>query len=123
MAGAHERRLHDARVQELAAYVDLHGSARVRGNTRARNGALECRGILVYPRVSEDIDATYEVSETQVTLRTVDLATPALGDLRQFAGEMAALVSEPSREERPRSLSGGDDRLDEPSGITKRSVT
>jgi len=38
---------------------------------------LGCPGILVYPRVSEDIDATYEVSGTRVTLRTVDLATPA----------------------------------------------
>ena len=38
---------------------------------------LGCPGIIVYPRVSEDIDATYEVSGTRVTLRTVDLATPA----------------------------------------------
>jgi 5-methylcytosine-specific restriction enzyme subunit McrC len=61
---------------------------------------LGCPGILVYPRVSEDIDVTYEVSGTRVTLRTVDLAAPGLADLREFADEMAARLIETSFDRR-----------------------
>jgi len=39
--------------------------------------ALRCPGVLVYPRVSEDVDVTYEMAGAAVTLRTVDLAMPS----------------------------------------------
>jgi hypothetical protein len=44
--------------------------------------------MLVYPRVSKDVDVTYEVSGVRVSSRTVDLDSSDLAGLRSFAEEI-----------------------------------
>lgn len=56
--------------------------------------ALRCPGMLVYPKVFEDVDVTYDVAGVRVTLRTVDLAAAGNEGLRGFAGEIRALLAE-----------------------------
>jgi 5-methylcytosine-specific restriction enzyme subunit McrC len=56
--------------------------------------ALRCPGMLVYPKVSDDVDVTYEVAGIRVTLRTVDLATPNTGGLRRFARGIGAFLAQ-----------------------------
>lgn len=43
--------------------------------------ALRCPGVLVYPRIDEDIDITYRVGAVHVRIVTVDLSSPKLSDI------------------------------------------
>jgi 5-methylcytosine-specific restriction enzyme subunit McrC len=54
--------------------------------------ALACDGVLLYPRMGNDVDATYEFNGHKLRLKTVDLAAPELGDLVTTAAEIAQMV-------------------------------
>jgi 5-methylcytosine-specific restriction enzyme subunit McrC len=64
--------------------------------------ALECPGILLYPRVDGDVDVSYRLNDTRFRMLTVDLALPALRGIAEVVEALAALIeSLPGAEPRP----------------------
>jgi len=45
-----------------------------------------CPGVLVYPRVDQDVDISYRVGDSAIRIRTIDLASPDLNaEMSEFA--------------------------------------
>lgn len=53
--------------------------------------ALDCPGVLVYPRVDRDVATDFEVRGTRISFLTVDLAAPGLAGV--LAGELEQRLS------------------------------
>ena len=74
-----------------------HGKRRVRNEHLYQLAtyctALRCDGMLLYPRIADDVDSTYDFDDRRLFLRTVDLSPPNLADLRRVADSVAALVA------------------------------
>jgi 5-methylcytosine-specific restriction enzyme subunit McrC len=51
--------------------------------------ALRCDGLLLYPRMGDDVHSRYDFSGRCLTIRTIDLGAPALADLRAVATQIA----------------------------------
>lgn len=55
--------------------------------------ALDCSGVLVYPRVDRDVATDFEVRGTPISFLTVDLAAAGLAGLDALAGELDQRLS------------------------------
>lgn len=74
-----KKRLRNQHLYQLATYC----------------AALRCDGLLVYPEMEDQIDSMYEFNGRTIRIRTVNLATPSLADLRSFAVNLAEKMAEP----------------------------
>jgi 5-methylcytosine-specific restriction enzyme subunit McrC len=65
--------------------------------------ALDCPGVLVYPRVDRDIATDFVVRGTPISFLTVDLMAPGLSGLEALARELEPRISVAHQMPRPQS--------------------
>ena len=53
--------------------------------------ALQCRGILAYPRIEHEVHINYRLGDINFEIQTIDLGLPSLAGLRAFAGQFGSL--------------------------------
>lgn len=70
------RQLNNSHLYQMASYTS----------------GLGCDGVLLYPLMDEDVNATYVFSGRRITVRTVDLSLPALAGLRNAAADIASIL-------------------------------
>lgn len=71
-----KRRVRNEHIYQLATYCT----------------ALGCDGMLVYPRIDDDIESVYEFEGRRLYLQAIDLSVPGLADLRRVADRIASLA-------------------------------
>jgi 5-methylcytosine-specific restriction enzyme subunit McrC len=79
------------------ALVRRHGKSRLQNDhlyqLAAYCVALGCDGFLLYPRMDDEVESSYEFSGRRIHIRTVDLSVAGLGDLRRVAEQIADLAA------------------------------
>lgn len=73
-----KKRLRNEHLYQLAAYCT----------------ALSCDGMLLYPRMGDDVHSEYDFNGRRLLIRTVDLDVGELADLRRTADAIAAATSQ-----------------------------